>query len=261
MRPATPVRCYLHAAMPESAITSLRAMPLGVAALLLLVQNLVVFAAALGFGAIVVRYFGRRRIAAHPGPVTKTEIAAAVSAVILNTVVTYVGFLAWRAGVVRFRSDVGVWAIADVVVLVLAMDLAMYVLHRLAHHPWFFTLLHRLHHRFDKPRPLTLFVLNPAEALSFGGLWLVVIAIYSASWLGMSLYLTLNVAFGVLGHVGVEPFPRAWVSWPALRHIGTSSFHAQHHAEPTHNFGFYTLLWDRLFGTLHPEYEARFKSS
>ena len=91
-----------------------------------------------------------------------------MSAVILNTVVTYVGLLAGRAGVVRFRSDVGVWAIADVVVLVLAMDLAMYVLH---------------------------------------------------------------------------------------------SFHAQHHAEPTHNFGFYTLLWDRLFGTLHPEYEARFKSS
>jgi sterol desaturase/sphingolipid hydroxylase (fatty acid hydroxylase superfamily) len=139
------------------------------------------------------------------------------------------------------------------------MDLAMYVLHRLAHHPLLFPLLHRLHHRYERPRPLTLFVLNPAETVSFGALWLVAISLYSASWLGMSIYLTLNVLFGVLGHVGVEPFPSRVVRLPAVRHVGTSTFHAQHHADPAHNFGFYTLLWDRLFGTLHPSYEERFQ--
>jgi sterol desaturase/sphingolipid hydroxylase (fatty acid hydroxylase superfamily) len=176
----------------------------------------------------------------------------------LNTAVTVAGLLLWRRGIVRFRDDVGPWAAVDVVVLLFVMDLAMYALHRLAHHRWLFPILHRLHHRFDRPRPLTLFVLNPVETLSFGALWLVVIALYPASWLGMSTYLALNVAFGVLGHVGVEPFPRAWVRWPGLRHIGTSTFHARHHADPSHNFGFYTLVWDRIFGTLSPDYDARF---
>jgi sterol desaturase/sphingolipid hydroxylase (fatty acid hydroxylase superfamily) len=244
--------------MPEGMIAWLRTMPLGLAAGLLFLENLVVFVAALLFGAILVRAFPRRRTAELPGTITRVELAAAASAVVLNTLVTLVGLLLWRAGVVRFRDDLGPWAIADVFVLLLAMDLAMYVLHRMAHHPWLFPLLHRLHHRFDRPRPLTLFVLNPVETVSFGGLWLVVIAIYPSSWLGMSIYLALNVAFGVLGHIGVEPFPRAWVKWPGLRHVGTSTFHAQHHADPEHNFGFYTLVWDRIFGTLSPEYEERF---
>jgi sterol desaturase/sphingolipid hydroxylase (fatty acid hydroxylase superfamily) len=96
------------------------------------------------------------------------------------------------------------------------------------------------------------------ETVSFGALWLVAIAIYPSSWLGMAIYLVLNVGFGTIGHVGVEPCPRALLRWPGLRQLGTSTFHAEHHASPHHNFGFYTLIWDRLFGTLHPAYARDF---
>lgn len=41
-----------------------------------------------------------------------------------------------------------------------------------------------------------------------------------------------------------------WGRWWGLRHVGTSTFHAGHHQDAGHNFGFYTLVWDRLFGTL-----------
>jgi len=47
----------------------------------------------------------------------------------------------------------------------------------------------------------------------------------------------LNILFGTLGQV-------------LLREIGSSSFHAGHHRAPTNHFGFYTLIGDRLFGTL-----------
>ena len=49
-----------------------------------------------------------------------------------------------------------------------------------------------------------------------------------------------------------------WARTPVLRQIGSSSFHARHHQDLGGNFGFYTLLWDRLFGTLAPGYEAGF---
>ena len=52
--------------------------------------------------------------------------------------------------------------------------------------------------------------------------------------------------------------PCAWVHWPVLGMIGTSTFHARHHQTPTSNYGFYTALWDRLFGTLDPSYAKRF---
>ena len=101
--------------------------------------------------------------------------------------------------------------------------------------------------------PLTLFVLHPLETLSFGALWLAVLAVYTASWLGIAVYLTLNLAFGLIGHLGVEPAPRFFARTPGLRHVATGRFHADHHADAGHNFGFYTLIWDRLFGTLAPE--------
>jgi sterol desaturase/sphingolipid hydroxylase (fatty acid hydroxylase superfamily) len=40
--------------------------------------------------------------------------------------------------------------------------------------------------------------------------------------------------------------------------IGTSTFHAKHHEHRQFDFGFYKLTWDKRFGTLDPESEARF---
>jgi sterol desaturase/sphingolipid hydroxylase (fatty acid hydroxylase superfamily) len=145
-----------------------------------------------------------------------------------------------------------------VLVLLFVMDLAMYVSHRVAHHRWVYPLVHRTHHRYDRPRPIDLFVLNPVEVLGFGGLWLAVITLYSSSWLGMLVYLALNLLFGMAGHLGVEPLPASWARWPVLGQVGTSTFHAGHHRDDRGNFGFYTLIWDRLFGTLHPDYVEAF---
>jgi sterol desaturase/sphingolipid hydroxylase (fatty acid hydroxylase superfamily) len=74
------------------------------------------------------------------------------------------------------------------------------------------------------------------------------------------IYLSLNLIFGTLGHVGVEPFPKSWARWRIVRQIGTSTFHAEHHLQRQYNFGFYTLLWDRLFGTMDPRYEQQFET-
>jgi sterol desaturase/sphingolipid hydroxylase (fatty acid hydroxylase superfamily) len=129
------------------------------------------------------------------------------------------------------------------------MDLAMYFLHRLAHVPFLYRLVHATHHRYEHPRPLTLFVLHPLEVLGFGALWLVVVALSSPAWIGVLGYLTLNAAFGAVGHLGVEPLPAAVREAPLLRHLGTSTFHADHHQVPDRNFGFYTDVWDRIFRT------------
>ncbi|MGC4031889.1 MAG: sterol desaturase family protein [Tepidisphaeraceae bacterium] len=139
--------------------------------------------------------------------------------------------------------------VLDALILLVVMDFAMYVLHRIAHHRLLFPLVHRTHHRYDRPRPLNLFVLNPFEVLGFGTLWLAVLCLYSFTWLGMILFLVLNLAFGTIGHLGVEPFPRSWKRLPIIKHMGSSTFHADHHQDEHVNFGFYTDIWDRLFRT------------
>ncbi|QEH31616.1 Fatty acid hydroxylase superfamily protein [Aquisphaera giovannonii] len=218
----------------------------------MLAENVILFAVAILAGHLLILASRSRRIGPPPPPVEGAEIAWAASCVALNTLVTVAGWGLWRSGYIVIRRDTGARAWLDAIVLLMLMDLAMYVTHRIAHHPWAFPLAHATHHHYDRPRPLDLFVLNPIEVLGFGALWLSVLWLYTSSWLGIVIYLTLNLAFGVVGHLGVEPLPESWAGHPVLRLLGTSTFHAGHHRDDGGNFGFYTSIWDILFGTLHP---------
>jgi sterol desaturase/sphingolipid hydroxylase (fatty acid hydroxylase superfamily) len=235
----------------------LTTMPYPQAGLFFLVQNAMVFASALLLGAVLARRYRDVRVTPAPPPLDRLEVGLAASTVVLNAAITFAGLVLYREGIVTIDSTIApLRVLRDVVVLVVVMDAAMYALHRVAHHPTMMRLLHAPHHRYEHPRPLTLFVLHPLETVSFGALWLTVIALYDATWLGIALFLTLNLLFGVVGHIGVEPTP-SFPARPGLRWIATSSFHGGHHVSPATNFGFYTTVWDRLFGTLAADYDTR----
>jgi sterol desaturase/sphingolipid hydroxylase (fatty acid hydroxylase superfamily) len=223
----------------------------------LVVANVGTFALAVLAGCLATAVFSGRRVAGPAPALSRQEALYSVAGIAVNTLVTLAGWLLWRAGWLHIRRDAGWRAWLDFGVLIVLMDLGMYVLHRVAHLPWFYR-IHRLHHEYDRPWALTLFVVHPLETLGFGLLWLVVVVLYSSSWLGLCLYMGANLAAGTLGHLGVEPFPAWWSRVPLLRQVGTSTFHAQHHQDGHFNFGFYTLLWDRLFGTLFPAYDEKF---
>jgi len=240
--------------MPESIIEWLRGLSLTSAIGVFFLENLTIFALVILVGNWAVHRFQKRPVGFAPGPVTWGEISIALLNVLINTATTLLGWQLWRTGYIRFRNDIGIFAIADVFALLMIMDLLMYWLHRLAHTRLLFTWIHSLHHHYDRVRPLTLFALSPLENIGFGALWLAVILAYPASWLGISVYLFLNVCCGAIGHLGVEPIPAEWTRNGMVRQIAGSSFHAQHHQDIVYNYGFYTLFWDRLFGTLRPDY-------
>jgi len=220
------------------------------AAALMLLINIATTIAALVIGYGLTRAFAGRRVTPPPEPLDRLEILLAVSCILLNSVVTFIGWWLWQAGYITVRRDTDLAAWADTALLVLVIDLAMYGLHRSAHHLWLYSWLHQQHHRYHNPRPIDLFVLNPLETLGFGALWLLVLLVYPASFIGITLYMGLNLAWGIIGHLGVEPVSEEWLRRvPALRWLGSSTFHADHHQDGAVNFGFYTTLWDRLFGT------------
>lgn len=189
----------------------------------------------------------------QPPPVRLREALLAAGCVAANILVTEAGVLLWKADLLRLRTDMGWWTVADVLFLLATMDGLMYGLHRVAHHPLLYPWLHRPHHVEEIPRPLTLFVMNPLETLGFGAVWLALITVYPPTWLGLFLYIGLNLAFGMIGHLGVEFTPKSWRHLPGLRWISTATFHGRHHRHEGHNLGFYTVIWDRLFGTLAPD--------
>jgi Delta7-sterol 5-desaturase len=237
---------------------ALAALPWPALAIWVLLGNSVVFGTTLGVGELLVHAFGRKPTTPAPPPLTRKEVLLAAACVVVNSGVTFLGIVLWQRGIIHVGMAVTGWTILDVIALFLLMDVSMYALHRLAHTPLLFSWVHATHHQFENPRPLTLFVMNPLETALFGLLWIVVITVYSASWLGIVLYLIGNLAFGLIGHLGVEPFGRRWLNLPGVRQVSTSTFHTEHHQTAGYNFGFYTLVWDRLFGTLSPTYERDF---
>jgi Delta7-sterol 5-desaturase len=226
-------------------------------ALLALVENVILvgLGALLGHGAL--RLPGARRLTPDPGPVSGPELALVASTTLINTAVTVAGWWLWKAGLIDLRTGLGLGSIAELAALLLVMDVLMYAGHAAVHLRVLFPWVHRLHHVFADARPITLFALHPLEAIGFGGMWLVVLAVHPFSVWALAAYTVLNLVFGILGHLGVEPLPPSVRRNVIFKWVATPTMHVGHHAEPRYNLGFYTTGWDRLFGTLEPGYDIR----
>jgi len=207
----------------------------------------------------VQRQFRSRAIFEHPQPLKEHDAALALGCILLNSCVSIAGWVLWKSGWITLTFPGVLRTVFDLAVLLVYMDAGMYVTHLLVHHPALFGIVHQTHHAHVSTNPLSLFVLNPLEVFGFGGLMISALVLFPLSAIAVVLYLNLNILFGTLGHAGVEPFPAGWFANRFVRQIGTSTFHGQHHANPRFNFGFYTVIWDRLFGTIHPDYDRAVK--
>jgi hypothetical protein len=119
--------------MLYDAIESLRTEDLWRPALWVTAANVAMFALALVAGDAIVRRFRERRVTPEPGPVSRGEVLLAGVCVALNALVAVAGLVLWREDLIALRpyGDYGPLTVAiDALVLVVVMDFAMYVFHR-----------------------------------------------------------------------------------------------------------------------------------
>jgi lathosterol oxidase len=218
-----------------------------------------------GLGVAVGEHLGRRnlsaRISAISSPFGKKEIFLGVVSTIINILVTLAGLILYRNDILVLPEKVSFFRLLfDVFVFLFTMDALMYVLHRAAHLRIFYA-VHALHHRYEAPSAGALFVLHPIETVGFGSLWIVLLFIYPFSFWAVVVYVGLNLYYGLVGHLGVEFYPKWWAKNKFTGLFTTCTFHDQHHRDPQYNHGFYTTLWDKIFGTLHPSYQKDFSEN
>lgn len=211
--------------------------------LIFFVENVVITGIVFVLGRLILR----------TAPVTTTytrrEISIVIITNVLNTVVTYVGYWLWKHGFIVINTVVSWNIVLDFLLLFFSMDLLMFVFHYMIHKTFLYKTIHQLHHQSVDPRPLDLFILHPLETLAFGGLWLVLLMLREFNVYAVAVYLMVNVCFGLVGHLGIEPLPASFRRLPLVKYIGTSTFHHDHHQDVGYNYGFYTSVWDRLMGT------------
>jgi sterol desaturase/sphingolipid hydroxylase (fatty acid hydroxylase superfamily) len=139
-------------------------------------------------------------------------------------------------------------------VAILLHDFYFYWMHLFMHLPGVYERVHKVHHLSTNPSPLAAFAFHPLEAVIEAlAIWVIalIIPIHPVALIAVGLY---SIATNVMGPSGYELLPRGLAQHPVFGWLNTATSHNQHHRTFNYNFGLYTLLWDRLFGTLHPHY-------
>jgi Delta7-sterol 5-desaturase len=138
-------------------------------------------------------------------------------------------------------------------------DTYFYWTHRLMHHKKLFRLFHLVHHHSTNPSPWAAYAFHPLEAVVEAGIFAVFLFILPVHPLHFYIFFFLMIVYNVYGHLGYELYPKGFSRHWLGKWINTSVSHNQHHQYFKGNYGLYFTFWDRLMGTMRPDYETRFE--
>jgi sterol desaturase/sphingolipid hydroxylase (fatty acid hydroxylase superfamily) len=139
--------------------------------------------------------------------------------------------------------------------LVFLHDTYFYWMHRFAHLPRVYPLVHKVHHLSTNPSALSAFAFHPLEALLEALGFMLIIAFVPMTLPTLAGFGFFAFAFNVMGHLGYELLPRRFLASSVGRWFNSATGHNVHHRKFRVNYGLYTLVWDRLFGTIDPKFD------
>lgn len=197
----------------------------------------------------------KRQFRNQSQPIYKKDILLSIVTLLCNVAIFVLGVFLWRNQIIQINLNAGILEIIlKSILLLISMDFLMYFFHRMVHSEKLFPLIHKRHHEHDATNAISLFVLHPAEALGFGFLIILVLYIFNFPPESVIIYLSANLIWGTIGHLNVELLPKRHMDKFLIKSLGMAEFHNLHHQHIQSNFGFYTLIWDKLFGTLDVKY-------
>lgn len=145
----------------------------------------------------------------------------------------------------------------EILVTIAVLDAATYGLHRL-YHAWPpLWRLHRVHHSDEMLTATTGVRFHPGEVLISAIVRVPLVALLGASVTGIVVFEAALLAASQLQHANIR-VPSA-LDAALRRFLVTPNFHRVHHSrqrtQADSNFGTVLTLWDRLFGSAHPDVE------
>uniref|UniRef100_UPI0025DAB667 sterol desaturase family protein n=1 Tax=Marivirga sp. TaxID=2018662 RepID=UPI0025DAB667 len=105
----------------------------------------------------------------------------------------------------------------------------------------------------------TAYAFHPLEAILEAGIIALIAFTIPTHRSAIVIFFIFQIIYNVYGHLGFElwtrNFHKTWIG----RFVNTSVAHNMHHKKFHGNFGLYTLIWDRVFGTLRKDYDTDFE--
>lgn len=129
----------------------------------------------------------------------------------------------------------------------LLFDFWFYLAHRALHTGFLYRYVHSVHHELRETNIYGVAHFHFFEIILYGLCHLLV-----ATFLPMHLYAIIVAVLlielqNIFAHWGYEFFPHFWRS--RFRYMMYSTDHAHHHRHLTHNYGYFSKIWDVLLKT------------
>lgn len=200
----------------------------------------------------------------QPVPFTRAqilrEIGYSLLSVLVFTGVIGLIFALQLAGLTQLYFEPGqygwAWFWLQIPVVLLIQDWYFYWMHRAVHLAPFYDRVHRTHHLSTNPSAFSAFAFHPLEAVLEIGVFVLLVVVMPLHTTALFVAALLSLVYNVYGHLGYEIMPRFIARSPIGAWLNTGAYHNQHHRTYRYNYGLYTVIWDRLHGTLHPKAEA-----
>lgn len=190
---------------------------------------------------ILIHYFWNNLYNVKTLKITKSDVKSSLWVLLVNILIAIPGYLLFNVSYIKFTYN---HFFIHLLLLFVGFDFFMYVLHYLSHTLKPLKILHKDHHSHTYFNIFSLYVMHPFEAVLFGVLLTVVSLLFTLNIYSFITFIIFNWLYGVIAHLNTESTKQ-----PVF--FGTHIFHKKHHAESNCNYGFYTVLWDRLFKSVY----------
>jgi sterol desaturase/sphingolipid hydroxylase (fatty acid hydroxylase superfamily) len=224
--------------------------------------------AASAMAAILTLFWGaglaRRKLQARQatGNDVRREILASLRSALIFSLMgasVVVGSkLGWMTIYTDFEQAGPLYLLLSVALMLLAHDSYFYWTHRAMHHRRLFRLFHRTHHLSRTPTPWAAYAFAVPEAIVLGAFVPLFMLFVPMHFWGLFAFGSVQILRNVMGHAGAELHPAAFAPGRWLGWLTTTTHHDLHHEGGRYNYGLYFRWWDRIMGTEHPGYRARF---
>lgn len=191
------------------------------------------------------------------------EFRYSMSTVVIFSIIGFGIVNAEHAGYTKLYSDMSdygwPWLIISFGLIILLHDAYFYWAHRFMHHPKVFRHVHLVHHKSTNPSPWAAYSFHPLEAVIEAAIFPIIVFIIPVHNLVLVTFLIYMITRNVIGHMGIEVFPKGftrnkWINWHT-----TTTHHDLHHKNFKTNYGLYFTWWDKWFGTEDKAYESTFE--
>lgn len=163
-------------------------------------------------------------------------------------------WLQWMGWTLWAPLDLSLWSLVGMFALsVILYDAWFYWGHRLMH--WGPLYRHHIwHHRSVAPTVWSNYSDSLPDAFAMQSYYLIAPLVLPIPPLVLILHRLWDHVNGQIGHSGFEYFADRTTRFPSPMVCVT--FHDQHHEKFGYNYANFFSFWDRLCGTIHPDYDA-----